>query len=90
MSNIHGYRVETNEGKRVGHIAGESDAAFVIECGAWPRKTWRALPKQFGSVDEHKRSVLLDVSREMLAMSPRLKQDAPVDDDAVSSWWGLG
>ena len=89
MANIHGYRVVTNEGKTVGHVAGESDAALVVVCGSWPRKTWHALPRQFVSVDEEKSSVLIEVSREMLAISPKLKQGAPVDDQAVVSWWGL-
>lgn len=86
---MHGYRVMTTEGKTVGHVAGESAAALVVECGTWPRKTWRALPKQFTSVDEEKSCVLMQVSKETLAMSPKLKQGAPVDDQAVASWWGV-
>jgi hypothetical protein len=25
----------------------------------------------------------------MLALSPKLKQDVPIDDEALASWWGL-
>lgn len=89
MGSISGYRVATNDGKTVGHVAGESAAALVVECGAWPRKAWRALPKRYASVKEEERCVMMQVSREMLAQSPRLKQGAPVDDEAVASWWGL-
>jgi hypothetical protein len=86
---IHGYRVVTSQGKTVGHVAGESEASLVVECGSWPRKMWRALPRQFVSVDEEKSCVLIQVSKEMLAMSPKLKQGVPVDDQAVASWWGV-
>jgi hypothetical protein len=89
VANIHGYRVVTSEGKLVGQVAGESEAAVVVECGSWPRKVWRALPRQFVSVDEHTSSVLIQVSSEMLAMSPKLKQGVPVDDQTVASWWGV-
>ena len=89
MSGIHGYRVVTNEGKTVGHVSGESGAAFVVACGTWPRKWWRALPKQFASVDEEKSCLVMQVSTETLALSPTLKQGVPVDDEAVASWWGL-
>jgi len=89
VDKTHGYDVVTTEGKTVGHVADESEAAFVVEGGTWPRKTLRALPKQFASVDEKKRCVLIQVSRELLAKSPKLKQGAPVDDDAWASWWGL-
>jgi hypothetical protein len=41
------------------------------------------------SVDEEKSCVLIQVSKEMLAMSPKLKQGVPVDDQAVASWWGV-
>jgi hypothetical protein len=83
------YHVVTMEGKTVGRVAGESKAAFVVECGTWPRKTWRALPKQFASVDKEESCVRMQVSKEILARSPRLKQDVAVDDEAVTSWWGL-
>ena len=89
MAIIHGYPVVTNEGKTVGHVAEETEAALVVECGSWPRRTLRALPKQFASVDEEKGCVVMQVSKEMLAMSPKLKHDAPLDDQAVASWWGL-
>lgn len=89
MDNIHGYRVVTADGKTVGRVAGESERALVVECGAWPRKAWRALPKRYASVDEEKSCVLMQVSKEALAMSPKLKQGAPVDDEAVASWWAV-
>jgi hypothetical protein len=89
VANIHGYRVVTSEGRTVGHVAGESETAVVVECGSWPRKTWRALPRQFVSVDDQKSSVLMQVSKEMLAMSTKLEQGVPIDDRAVASWWGL-
>lgn len=83
---IDGYSVATFGGKSVGHVAGESSVALVVESGTWPRKRWRPLPKQFASVDEQKKCVLVQFSREMLVRSPKLK---PVDDEAVASWWGL-
>ena len=89
MSSINGYRVTTTEGKTVGHVAGESESAIVVECGTWPRKTWRALPKQFASVQEDTSSVLMQTSKEMLVSSPKLKHPMPVDDEEIASWWGL-
>jgi hypothetical protein len=89
VANIHGYRVVTTEGRTVGHIAGESERALVVECGTWPRKVWRALPKAHASVKEEERCVVMQVSKEILAQSPKLKQGAPVDDVAVASWWAL-
>ena len=89
MANIHGYRVVTTEGKTVGHVAGESELALVVECGAWPRRVWHALPKANVSVDEEERCVVMQVSKEILAQSPKLKHSAPVDDEAVASWWAF-
>jgi hypothetical protein len=89
VGNIQGYRVVTQEGKAVGYVAGESEAAFVVECGTWPRKAWRALPKRYAAVEGEKRCVMMQVSKQMLAQSPKLKNGEPVDDEAVASWWGL-
>jgi hypothetical protein len=86
---IQGYRVVTPEGKTVGHVAGESEVALVVECGTWPRKARHALPKRYASVKTEERCVLMQVSNEILAQSPKLKQDVPVDHEAVVSWWGL-
>jgi len=89
VTSIEGYRVETNEGKTVGHVARESELALVVESGSWPRKRWRALPKQFADVDRERGSVVMTVSKTTLAASPELKRDMPVDEDAVASWWAL-
>jgi hypothetical protein len=89
VADIEGYRVMTTEGKRIGHVAGETERALVVECGTWPRKAWHALPRAYASVNEEERSVMMQVSKEILAKSPRLKQGAPVDDEAVASWWAL-
>ena len=89
MADIHSYPVVTIEGKTVGHIAGESERALVIECGIWPRKSWHALPKDHASVEEDERRVVMQVSQEILARSPKMKHGAPVDDDEVASWWAL-
>jgi hypothetical protein len=83
------YRVLTTEGKTVGHVAGESERAFVVECGAWPRKTLHALPRKLTSVGDEGGSLVMQVSKEMLAKSPKLEPGAPVDDQAVASWWDL-
>ena len=89
MADIQGYRVVTEEGKTVGHVAGDSEVALVVECGTWPRRVWHALPKAHASVKEEHRRVVMRVSKEFLAGSPKLKRGAPVDDRAVASWWGL-
>jgi hypothetical protein len=89
VANIHGYRVVTNEGKTVGHVAGESKLALVVECGTWPQKAWRALPKAHASIKEEERCVVMQISKYILTQSPKLKQGAPVDDEAVASWWAL-
>jgi hypothetical protein len=89
VANIHGYAVVTIEGKTVGRVTGESEVALVVECGRWPRKAWRALPKAHASVEEEERRVVTQVSKEFLAQSPKLQQGAPVDDQAVASWWAL-
>jgi hypothetical protein len=89
VANIQGYPVVTTERETAGHVAGESQAALVVECGQWPRKAWHALPKQYASVDEEEGCVLMQVSKEMLVQSPKLKHGVPVDDEAVASWWGL-
>jgi hypothetical protein len=89
VADIKGYRVVTTDGKRVGHVAGETERALVVECGTWPRKAWRALPRAHASVNEEERSVMMQVSKEFLVQSPSLKHGAPVDDEAVASWWAL-
>jgi hypothetical protein len=89
VADIQGYRVVTLEGKTVGQVAGESGVALIVECGTWPRKVWHALPKTHASVKEEQRCVVMQVSKEILAQSPKLKRDAPVDDQAVASWWAL-
>jgi hypothetical protein len=88
VGGIQGYRVVTQEGKAVGYVAGESEAALIVECGTWPRKAWRALPKRY-AVTTEERSVIMHVSKEMLVQSPKLKQGEPVDDAAVASWWAV-
>jgi hypothetical protein len=89
VGDIQGYRVVTREGKTVGSVAGESELALVVECGTWPRKTWRALPKAHASVNEEERWVMMQMSKETLAQSPKLKPGSRVDDEAVASWWAL-
>jgi hypothetical protein len=89
VDDIHGYRVVTQEGKTVGHVTGETETALVVECGSWPRKTWRALPRRYASVQGEEQSVLMQVSQEILGQSPRLHHGEPVDEAAVASWWGL-
>lgn len=89
MAGIDGYRVVTTEGKSVGRVAAESERAFVVERGTGPWKAWRAIPKASASVDSEERRVVIQVSKAILMQSPKLTQGAPVDDDAVASWWGL-
>jgi len=89
VGNMHGYRVVTQERKTVGRIAGESELALVVECGTWPRKSWHALPKRYASVNEEEGCVVVQVSKEILSHSPKLKHGEPVDDEAVTSWWAL-
>jgi hypothetical protein len=88
VANLQGFRVVTQEGKTVGYVARESETALIVECGTWPRKAWRALPKRY-AVTTEERSVMMQVSKQMLVQSPKLKQSEPVDDAAVASWWGL-
>jgi hypothetical protein len=47
-----------------------------------------ALPKRY-AVETEERSVMMQVSKEMLAQSPKLKRGEPVDEEAVAAWWGL-
>jgi hypothetical protein len=89
MGRVDGYRVVTNDGKLVGHVAGESEVALVVECGTWPRKAWRALPRRYATIREDDSSVLMQVSKEIFGRSPKLKQGLPVDDEAVATWWNL-
>jgi hypothetical protein len=89
VAGIEGFRVQTREGKTVGHVSAESDRAWVVKCGVWPRKRWRALPKEFASIDEDGSSVIMRVSKETLVMSPKVKRGAPVDELAMASWWAL-
>jgi hypothetical protein len=84
-----GYRVLTTEGKTVGRVAGESEAAYVVECGSWPRKSLRTLPRRFASVDAESSALVMQVSKEIFTSSPKLSPGSPVDDQAVASWWGL-
>jgi hypothetical protein len=88
VAGIQGYRVVTAEGKRVGRVAGESASALVVRCGLWPRR-WRALPWQYAAIDEEDGCVLMQVSKELLAKSPKVKPGTPIDDRTVASWWGL-
>jgi hypothetical protein len=89
MANIHGYRVVTTEGKTVGRVAGESERALVVEGGTWPWRAWRAVPKASASVNPDERRVVIQMSKGVLMQSPKLKQGAPLDDEAIVAWWGL-
>ena len=89
MPDVDGYRVVTTEGKTVGRVAAESRRALVVERGAGPWKAWRAIPKASTSVNPAERQVVIQVSKDILMRSPKLKQGAPVDDEAVAAWWGL-
>jgi hypothetical protein len=88
VANLQGFRIVTQEGKTVGYVAGKCETALIVECGTWPRKAWRALPKRY-AVTTEERSVMMQVSKQMLVQSPKLKKSEPVDDAAVASWWGL-
>ena len=89
MAALDGYRVMTIEGKTVGRVAGESESMLLVQRGLWPRKFWHALPRRYASIDNEKGSVLIQVSREILVKSPKLKRGIPVDERAVAVWWGL-
>jgi hypothetical protein len=86
---VNGYRVITYNDETVGEIVDESETMLVIECGHWPRKTRHALPKRYASVDESARSVRMQVSKELLASSPRLTPKQPIDERAVADFFGL-
>ena len=88
MTTIHGYPVVTSDGKTVGRVAGETETALVVEYGSILRRIWRALPRRYAVVDANRRVVVMQASKEMLAMSPKLSRGVPVDDSAVESWWG--
>jgi hypothetical protein len=89
VAQIDGYQVVTTEGKSVGRVAAESERVFIVEHGTGPWKAWRAIPKASASVNPDERRVVIQVSKNILMQSPKLKQGAPIDDDAVASWWGL-
>jgi hypothetical protein len=89
MAALEGYRVMTIEGKTVGRVAGESESTLLVQSGLWPRKSWRALPRRYASIDKERGSVLIQVSGEILRKSPKLKRGAPVDERAVAAWWSL-
>jgi hypothetical protein len=86
---VNGYRVLTYNDETVGEIVDESENMLVVECGHWPRKVRHALPKRYASVDESARSVRMQVSKELLARSPRLTPNQPIDERAVADFFGL-
>jgi hypothetical protein len=86
---VNGYRVITYNDEPVGEIVEESENMLVVECGHWPRKIRHALPKRYASVDESTRSVRMQLSKELLASSPRLAPNQPIDERAVAGYFGL-
>ena len=56
MAALEGYRVMTTDGKTVGRVAGESESTLLVQRGLWPRKSWRALPRRYASIDKEKGS----------------------------------
>ena len=86
---MNGYRVITYNDETVGEIVDESENMLVVECGHWPRKVRHMLPKRYASVDESARSVRMQVSKELLASSPRLSSNQPIDERAVAEFFGL-
>lgn len=89
MTSFDGYPVMTTEDQTVGHVVAESELAWLVECGLL-RKRCHALPKQFASIDQEEGFVRMHgLSKEMLAESPKLKREAPLDDFAIAAWWGI-
>lgn len=82
---IDGYDVVSLDGDRVGTVAGVSTASIVVEQQRWLRASFRALPRTLAAVRHSDRSVIVLVQPEVLARSPKIKPDQPVDEELVAA-----
>jgi hypothetical protein len=85
----HGYQVVAPTGRAVGKVVNESQAVLVVEVGSRLRRSWRALPKRYASIDATQQRVLMQVSPQDLDRSPSVRPDVPVDEELITRFWGL-
>ncbi len=79
--------VVTIERERIGRIVDERDDYYIVETGKL-RKSRHALPKQFAHESDERGGMLVQMSKQMLAASPKLDSDS-IDEAAVAAYWGI-
>ena len=82
---IDGYEVVSLDGNRIGTVAGVSTGSIVVEQERWLRASFRALPRTLAAVRQSDRSVIVLVPPEVLARSPKIRPDQPVDEELVAA-----
>jgi hypothetical protein len=83
---MEGYDVITVDDDKVGTVAGASGDYLIIEHGLI-RKSKRALPRQFGHVDDGEEQVRITIGREVFLDSPEFDED--INEQAVREYYGL-
>jgi hypothetical protein len=87
---IHGLPVRTFEGKTIGRVVGETESAYIVERRRlFRRRTLRALPKRYASVNTSEQRVQMGCSKELLLGSPKVSEDRMVDEQVFNDYWGL-
>ena len=84
---VDAYAVVTIAGQPIGTVAGVSDRTIVVEHGRWPFRSYRAIVAELAIVRDVDRTVIVLVSPQELAQSPKLRRDQPVDDAAVVRYY---
>jgi hypothetical protein len=83
-----GYRVVSFDGSTVGHVVGETEDALIVERGrVW--RSRRALPRRYAKVDEACEWVRLMCSKELLAGSPKVRGERPLEPSVFAEYWGI-
>jgi hypothetical protein len=81
------YTVITSDGKKVGHVVGESGENLVVESGH-VFKAKHLVPKVFATVKEGEELVCVTVTKDVVDDSPSIDGGQP-DEQVVMQHYGL-
>jgi hypothetical protein len=86
---MNGYEVVTTDERKVGRVVATTPDFLVVESGTLFRSR-HPVPKEFAHADDERRLVVVTLSKSILKRSPKLKDEASIDEDAARAYYGLG
>lgn len=85
---MHGYEVITSNHDKVGRVVGEVDDWLIVEQGT-VFKSRHPLPRRFATKLEGSDEVCVNLPKDMIHESPKVKGDTEFDRQAAAEHYGL-